>query len=455
MPAPGEAICACITPPGLAAIGVIRISGCGAIGIVAQYFRPRSKLLNLPSHSVLKGVFHSRGGTPLDTVLCTVFRAPRSYTGEDCVELSCHGNPQILARVLECLLLEARLANPGEFTLRALQNGKLDLAQAEAVNDLINAPGEQAQAAALMQVRGLLSAHLAKLLDALTDARLRCELAIDFSDQDLPQIDLPDLDRRISGLLDQARALLSDGARGRYIRDGIKVCLAGSPNSGKSSLFNAFLNFNRAIVTPHPGTTRDYLEEMVSLQGYTLVLYDTAGLRDSTDAVEREGISRSLGLMRSADLVLYLLPPDQAVPADPLPEDLAARTLWLASKFDLVSAAGPADPARDGSAPELALPVSVLGEPGLEPLQQAILARFELSTAPLSRPLITNARHLAALSRAIDGLERALAALRAGSGFEFVAFDLISASKALEEILGIVSIDGLLERIFANFCIGK
>ncbi len=449
MPSQQEAICAQITAPGYSAVSLIRVSGRDSIEIVAKFFRPRGKLLKLTSQGLMLGSFYDRGGFPLDQVLCAVFRAPASYTGEDCVEISCHGNPEIVARVLENLLLEARLARPGEFTLRALLNGKMDLVQAEAVNDLILATGSLAGTAALMQVQGLLSSHLGELLEQITAARLRCELAIDFADQDLPQIDLDDLRQRINAILEQTRLLQSEGRQGRIIREGIRVLIAGPPNSGKSSLFNAFLRYNRAIVTPHPGTTRDYLEERVALQGYTLILTDTAGLRDTRDSIERQGIERSFELMRSADLILHLSPADQArqdAEDSLIPPEFHPKTLWLLSKSDL---AGP------GLASSGCIPVTVIREDGLDQLKAAILERFQLRQPDLRRPLVTNARHLAALQRCEDALVKALDSLRDEAGFEFTAFDLIAASKALEEILGVISSDDLLERIFSNFCIGK
>lgn len=449
MPSQQEAICAQITAPGYSAVSLIRVSGRDSIEIVAKFFRPRGKLLKLTSQGLILGSFYDRGGFPLDQVLCAVFRAPASYTGEDCVEISCHGNPEIVARVLENLLLEARLARPGEFTLRALLNGKMDLVQAEAVNDLILATGSLAGTAALMQVQGLLSSHLGELLEQITAARLRCELAIDFADQDLPQIDLDDLRQRINGILEQTRLLQSEGRQGRIIREGIRVLIAGPPNSGKSSLFNAFLRYNRAIVTPHPGTTRDYLEERVALQGYTLILTDTAGLRDTRDSIELQGIERSFELMRSADLILHLSPADQARQGTEdslIPPEFHPKTLWLLSKSDL---AGP------GLTSSGCIPVTVMREEGLDQLKATILERFQLQQPDLRRPLVTNARHLAALQRCEDALVKALDSLRDEAGFEFTAFDLIAASKALEEILGVISSDDLLERIFSNFCIGK
>jgi tRNA modification GTPase len=456
-----EPICALISPPGTAAINVIRVSGKGSIGIVAQFFQPHANLLKSPSHRAHLGTFHALDGQPLDQVLCTVFRSPHSYTGEDSVEISCHGNPQLSAQILENLLTEARLAQRGEFTLRALLNGKLDLAQAEAVNDLISAKGSRAESAAFLQMQGGLSLHLQSILDSITDARLRCELAIDFVDQDLPPMDLTDMEQRLQTVISEARALRSEGEQGRYVREGIRVCLAGLPNSGKSSLFNAILKSNRAIVTPHPGTTRDYLEESIVLEGYNVILTDTAGIRDSHDPAEKEGVQRSKDQAFKADLLLWLTPvnepPSQGMELD-IPAGSSFEIIWLASKADLAPVelfTNKKPSERDGKTASTPLPVSVFSENGLGELYSAILDRLKLPRNDSHSPLITNARHLAALDKCILSLERGLLALQHGSGFEFAAFDLKAASTALEEILGIVTTDDLLDRIFSGFCIGK
>lgn len=447
-----EPICALITPAGTAAINVIRISGEGSIDILAAHFKPAEKILRAGGYQIVHGLFLDRDSKPLDEVLCSVFRAPHSYTGDDTVEISCHGNPRIAAQILEVLLGSARLAKPGEFTLRAMHNNKLDLIQAEAVNDLIQAPTSRAGTAALSQTRGVLSASLRSILEAITQARLRCEMAIDFADQDLPQLDIPALRNEIEALLTEVRRLHEEGKQGCYIRDGIRICLAGAPNSGKSSLFNAFLRQNRAIVTPHPGTTRDYLEETLSLNGYAVVLYDTAGLRETTDEIEKQGIDRSLELMREADLILHLIDISTAAsqPGNHISEDLHARTLTVISKADLLTEA-----ILDEFVKEGCIPASVITPGGLDLLSQAVLARFASSDPLPERPLITNTRHLAALQNCAAGLEKAVTALQTGMGYEFAAFDLITASSALEEILGIITPDELLDRIFAGFCVGK
>lgn len=439
-------ICAQITPPGTAAISVIRISGREAIEIVAEYFSPKDKLLSSKGHTCVYGTFCDADQIPLDEVLCTVFRSPASYTGEDTVELSCHGNPYLSDRILQVLLQKAQLAKPGEFTLRAYLNGKMDLVQAEAVNDIIMASTSKAESAALMQRQGYLSRHLQLLLSRITDARVRCELAIDFSDQDLPQIDLEDLEQRISSLIADAKILHDEGSNSIVLREGIKICLAGAPNAGKSSLFNAFLKHNRAIVTPHPGTTRDYLEESFSLNGFPIVLYDTAGIRESDDSIEQEGIARSLDLMIASDLILYLYDnPSELLYLATEMENYKHKTIFVSTKADTKDS----PPMMDH------VSCSVILEDGLTAVTDAIMNRLKLPQDIMYRPLITNARHLSALSRAIDALEKAMLALTNDLGFEYIAFDLIAASAALEDILGIISSEDLLNSIFNDFCIGK
>lgn len=436
-------ICAQITPPGQAAIAVIRCSGKDSIALVASHFRPPRKLLNAASHTLVWGTFYSLDGIPLDEVLLSVFKAPQSYTGEDVVEISCHGNPDLCDRILGSLLQNMKLANPGEFTLRAYLNGKMDLSQAEAVNDLITAATSKAEAAALMQIKGYLGRHLQSLLSQLSEARLRCELAIDFADQDLPSIDGQDLVNRINSLISDADALYCEGQHSRKIREGVRICLAGAPNAGKSSLFNAFLKHNRAIVSPHPGTTRDYLEESFSLSGFPIVLYDTAGLREAAQEIEAEGISRTRHLMLEADLILYLYEDEKDL-VDL--QELSSKCIYVSSKADLKP---------EQILPEGHLACSVKMEHGLDALSEAILNRLKLPQEVLYRPLVTNARHLAALKRCLDALFAARQALETGAGYEFIAFDLKAASSALEDILGVISSDDLLNQIFSGFCIGK
>lgn len=453
-----EPICAQITPPGRAAIHVIRISGEGCIQLVARHFSNGSKLVQAPPTSVVYGVFKDAQGVELDEVLISVFRTPHSYTGDDTLEISCHGNPGLAARIMLTLLDFSRMAEPGEFTLRALHNNKIDLIQAEAVNDLIQGDSSKARFAALSQVRGVLSKKMQELLQHITNLRIHCELAIDFADQDLPSIDENELIAELDMIEAQITDLIQQGSHGRLIRDGIRICLAGAPNAGKSSLFNELLKENRAIVSPHPGTTRDYLEETLSIQGYTVVLTDTAGLRESGDETELEGIERSRRLMQQADLILYLADAsDQRTVTKEsldLPPELAARSLIALSKADLASSEKLAEmkTAFDG---HTAVACSVLHPGGLDDLTQAVLQHFSLIEPMFERPLVTNTRHLAALEKAGQSLAKARHALANKMGFEFAAFDLIEASAALEQILGVIAPDELLDQIFSGFCIGK
>lgn len=462
-----DTICAVISAPGTAAVSLIRISGPEAFQISARHFSKAEKLLSSPSHSVLFGLFLDSEQRELDELLITKFIAPHSYTGEDVLELACHGNPTLVARIMEVLLNSCRLAHPGEFTQRAYLNGKLDLIQAEAVNDLIHAGSSKSSVSALRQLRGQLTDYLGQILERIQNARLRVELAIDFSDQDLPQIDLDKLRADLEELTQKAQDLYSESQNGRFLRDGIKLCLAGAPNVGKSSLFNAFLKSSRAIVSPHPGTTRDYLEESISLFGYTVVIYDTAGLRETSDEIESLGIDRSRELIEASDLVLYLhelsgftsttelLPGKQVIHIitkidllglpDCVPARMPSESEWLS--FLLSKGFDPTNP--------LPIPVSTILEGGLTPIKESILKVLKLPRELSEQPQITNSRQLAALGRTITALQRTNQALADKLGFEFIAFDLIEASTALQEILGSISTDDMLGEIFSKFCVGK
>ncbi len=461
----GDTICAPITAPGEAASSLIRISGTRAFEIAESRFRPASKLRNSESHRIIYGIWHDKAGTALDEILIYKFIAPHSYTGEDVIELSCHGNPRLVSQIIEDLLLDCRMATPGEFTRRAYLNGKLDLIRAEAVNDLITASGSKATSSALSQLRGTLTGFLETLLKEIQSCRIKIELAIDFSDQDLPQIDMQGFAAELDTIIEKAERLVEESRSGRYIREGIKICLVGPPNAGKSSLFNAFLRENRALVSPHPGTTRDYLEESVSLAGYNLVIYDTAGLRDASDEVERMGIDRTRELLNNADLVLVLQEPGQAFQIDSQID--SRRVLNIITKIDKLGFDSLPTPAEllsrlkerfcdnHTELPQGLIPSSVMLEGGLAAISLEILKRLELPRELPDGPLLTNSRHLAAIRRSIAALHKAREAMQGDLGYEFIAFDLIEATSAISEILGTGSVDDLLGSIFSDFCIGK
>ncbi|MDD2331259.1 MAG: tRNA uridine-5-carboxymethylaminomethyl(34) synthesis GTPase MnmE [Candidatus Cloacimonetes bacterium] len=449
-----EPICAVITTLGISAVAMLRVSGSGAIELVAGYFSQAGKLLKAPSHKAIFGIFQDQEKQAVDEVVCILYRAPNSYTGEDTIELCCHGNPHLTQRILQILLGSCRLAKPGEFTLRAFLNGKLDLTQAEAVNDLILAQTSLSETAALAQLKGFLARELKELLTRLTQARLSIELAIDFTDQDLPALDEEEFLLLLQSILARMDELYSDSSQGKILREGFKLCLAGAPNVGKSSVFNAFLRQNRAIVSPHPGTTRDYLEERISLSGLPIVIYDTAGIRETFDDIETQGIERTAQILESSDLVLYLIEPGQAI------SHPQGNHLVVMNKIDLL---GFSDfPDRSAWEQYLALndfedvlPCSVVLENGLQALEKAILSRINLPQNLAQKPFITNARHLSALDKARTSLKTAIGTLSKGMGYEFVAFDLIEASSHLESILGVISNEALLNQIFDSFCIGK
>lgn len=458
-----DTICAPLSAPGQAAVSLIRISGTNAFKLAASRFDHPEKLHANPSHSIIYGSYVSQNGTALDEVLLYKFIAPHSYTGEDTVELSCHGNPLIVARILEDLLLDCRLATPGEFTRRAYLNGKLDLIQAEAVNDLITAEGEKAEATALQQLKGKLTTALTELLERIRQARIRIELAIDFSDQDLP-LDLSVFETELSGIIAASEALAEKSRGGKFIREGIRLCLAGAPNAGKSSLFNAFLEEDRALVSPQPGTTRDYLEEHVQLAGYKLIIFDTAGLRLSEDSIEQMGISKTHKLLESADLILYLQDSSSTGLSSSAPAGISAddpRLIPLLSKIDLAgfdslpSAEEWYNYLQSHNLPDNLLPLSTVLEHGLQPLQNEILNRLQLPRELPQGALVTNSRQLAALKRSITSLKESLKAYQSDLGYEFIAFDLIEAASALQEILGTTAGEDMLGEIFSSFCIGK
>ncbi len=469
-----DTIAARITAPGSSAVGVIRVSGKEAIPIVAEFFQPSTRLTKAKTHTIHYGTIHTQSGIPLDEVLVSIFRSPNSYTGEDCVEISAHGNPHILSQILENLLGKCRMAEAGEFTQRAYLNGKIDLSQAEAVNDLINAKTSKSESSALAQLKGHLATHLKSMLQRITNLRIKLELMIDFGDQDLPQIDESLLASELLEIISDLKKIYQDGARGKYIRDGIKLCLAGAPNAGKSSVFNSFLDAERAIVTPHPGTTRDYLEEIVSLCGYALVIYDTAGIRNPDSDIEKIGIDRTHALMQEADLILYLIDYQRLQDIDiwmdiPKPDP---KIIYAINKIDLAMDGSFLQPEKWQSMVDTMLalythnpvaqdiirssmPCTTMLPDGLSIVKNAILERLDLHTQDDESPLITNTRHLAALSKSLASIENAQRALISGNGYEFVAFDLIESSSALEEILGVITPDDILEQIFSSFCIGK
>ena len=438
-----DSIVALATPPGRGGIGVVRISGPAAPHVAARLSGVGSFV---PRHATLVTV----GGAELrDQAILTYFPAPASYTGEDVVEISTHGSPVILHALIAGAVAEgARLAEPGEFTLRAYLHGRLDLVQAEAVRDLVDAVTPLQARAAFDQLDGTLTERIGEIDRGLFDIAARLEASLDFPEEGYHFVEPGQLANEIAGLADRIAALLQDARRGRLVRDGARVAILGRPNTGKSTLFNALVGAERAIVTDLPGTTRDLVSERVDILGVPMTLVDTAGLRTaSADIVEREGIDRARQAAATADAVIVVLDGSRPlVDEDHAVVDLAAArpSVVVANKSDLA-------PAWHGDA----MPVSAARGEGLDALAAGLVRALGAETVAQDAPAITNIRHVALLERAHAALSRARDAAVEAAPEEFVAADITEAREALEEVTGRRTADDTLEAIFSRFCIGK
>jgi tRNA modification GTPase len=452
-----DTIVAIATPPGRAGLGVVRIAGPAACEIAAALvpgppLAPRHasvrRLADAGSEAATDGAAR---GVAIDQVVATLFAGPASYTGDDVVEIAAHGSPVLLdAIVRRAIAAGARLAAPGEFTLRAFLNGKLDLVQAEAVADLIDAVTPAQARLAFDQLDGTLSHALAAIGEALFDLRVKLEASLDFPDEGYHFIEPGAVASGCEAVRVQVTALLVTARRGRLLREGCRVALVGRPNVGKSQLFNALLGAGRAIVTPHAGTTRDLLTERCEIGGLAVTLVDTAGVRDSAEAIEQEGIARARQAADAADVRVIVL--DRSVPLDPAelpgPGAAARPTVIVGNKSDLAPAWSAAD------LPGL-VEVSALTGAGLDDLRRAI-ADAALAHEPLAdTPAIANVRHVALLERVEARLREAAAQAASAQGEEIVLATLQDAFAALDEIVGKRSSDDVLREIFARFCIGK
>jgi tRNA modification GTPase len=438
-----DTIVAIATPPGRGGIGVVRISGADAHAI-AQRLMTRSAPLEQRRATLTKVRVHALrteahasgvGGTgAIDHVVATYFPAPHSYTGDDVVELSAHGSPIVLRAIVETAVdCGARLAEPGEFTLRAFLRGRMDLVQAEAVADLIDAVTPLQARTAFDQLEGTLTRDIAEIDAALFDVIARLEASVDFPEEGYHFVEPGELACAIEMLVDRTAVLLRSARRGRLVRDGLQVAIVGRPNVGKSTLFNALVGAGRAIVTDVPGTTRDLITETVELDGVRLTLVDTAGLRETEDWVEREGVSRARQAIAVADLTLMVVDED-----DP-PALANVRHLMVQTKADL-------------GRPDRGIRVSAVSGEGMDDLRTAIASALDVEPQR-DRPAITNVRHIALVEQAHTALCRARDA--AGSPEELVLADLQQARAALEEIAGRRTTEDLLAHIFARFCVGK
>jgi tRNA modification GTPase len=445
-----DTIAAISTPAGTGGIAVIRVSGENAVEAVSPLFRGKD-IAKLPSHKATFGKIATQNEI-IDEVVLTIFRSPHSYTGEDVVEISCHGSNFIAHKIMQLLLQKARLAEPGEFTKRAFLNDKMGLTQAEAVGDLLNAKTKFSHLAAMQQLEGKLHRKIAVFLHNLTSLRTQLELEIDFLEQGLDELQQENFLKKLKHLQFKLQKLVKSGEEGMILKEGFRICLVGAPNVGKSSIFNAFLESERAIVTPVPGTTRDYLEEAISLEGYLIKIYDTAGLRQTKDTVEKAGIERSYQLIRNAHKVLFIVDGNEnEAELQKLKRIIPAnKILKVLNKSDILNAVTVQKFAEKGY-----ITCSATSQNGLQKVKQTILQQIEISPAELDNGMLNNTRQIAAASRAAEAMQNAITSFKNQMGPEFTAFDLKEASAALEEIIGKITTDDILNQIFSNFCVGK
>jgi tRNA modification GTPase len=445
-----DTIVAIATPAGRAGIGVVRLSGTRATDMASRIVTRRAALLPRQATLTKVRVDQVDSRSVADQVVVTWFPAPHSYTGEDVVEISAHGSPVVLRGIVSSLVaVGARLARPGEFTLRAFLNARMDLAQAEAVADLIDAATPLQAQTAFDQLSGTLSDRIETLDGVLLDLIARLEASLDFPEEGFHFIEPDEVSERLGEMLAELNAVLLHETRGRLIREGATVVISGRVNTGKSSLFNALIGHARAIVTDIPGTTRDLLTETIDLDGLAVTLVDTAGERDTQDAVEREGVFRAARAREVADLTLIVIDAGETLSAEDhrlLERSSAATSLVVARKSDR-------EPKWEMAG---ALRVSTLRNTGLNELRRAMLSKLA-GEEPLRDPApISNLRHVSLLREVRTTLARACAAMREqGAPEEFVLVELHRARASLAEVVGAGSSDETLDYIFSHFCIGK
>lgn len=455
-----DTIVALATPQGVGAIGVIRVSGSRAIALVGEFFKGKN-LEEVPSHTVHFGRLVDQEGVTVDEVLVSVFRNPSSYTGEDSVEISCHGSSYILETVLMILISGgARLAGPGEFTMRAFLNGKLDLTQAEAVADLIASENATSHRMAMDQMRGGISKKIGGLRQQLLDFASLIELELDFSEEDVEFADRGQLKELLLTILKLVEELMASFKMGNVLKKGINTVIAGRPNAGKSTLLNALLEEERAIVSPIAGTTRDTIEEVLQIEGIPFRIIDTAGIREAEDAIEQIGVERTMEKVRQSAVVIYVFDVIATQP-ELVREDIKALQqegipmLVVANKMDLNPYTLPEHYLGPEEKGVVWVALSALNGMNIGHLKEELVAQVTSGKGIMDTTLLSNARHLEALLSTRESLTAALRIMEEGISSDFMAIEIRHALNHLGEITGEVSTEDLLGNIFSNFCIGK
>jgi tRNA modification GTPase len=443
-----DTIAAISTPPGEGAIALVRVSGVNAVQIADKIFRGKEEPSRFASHVQHLGEIVGAENQLIDQVVLSIHRAPASYTGEDLVEISCHGGTLVSAKVLEaCLRAGASAARPGEFTERAFLNGKMDLTQAEAVIDLIRARTDLALRSATEQLEGRLGEQIRKIRDELIALLAHINASIDFPEEDIAPDEGETLCARLDRIREEIAALLATADQGRVLREGVRVVIYGATNAGKSSLLNRLLGYDRVIVSDTHGTTRDTIEETVNLDGVPIRLLDTAGLRASESELESEGIARTEKSLQLADLRLRIADRNTPKPAHFNGRADDGNEIVVLNKSDL--------PEDSDWKNFPALRISCVTGEGLPRLQTEILARIRQQNLRPESAVAINTRHRDCLRRALESCDRARAALVQGISPEYVAIDVDQGLRAVGEVIGVVDVEQILDSVFSQFCIGK
>lgn len=460
-----DTIAAIATSLGEAGIGIIRISGPDAIKIADYVFRPKGKyqLQQLPGFSVRYGKIIDGQGHTVDEAIAMLMREPKSYTGENVVELQCHGGIVVLKKVLDLVLAHgARLAEPGEFTKRAFLNGRIDLSQAEAVIDIIRSKTDQSLELAIRQLEGSLSNRIQSLREKLYQIVVQVEAVIDFPEDDIPDVDIETMEQTINEVIYELERLIATADNGKVFREGIKTVITGKPNVGKSSLLNRLLDENRALVTDIPGTTRDIIEEYLNINGIPFRLIDTAGIRQSEDYVEQLGVQKALELIAQADLILHVLDISRHIEEDDrelLTKLTGRKRIIIINKIDLPAQwQGKDYLVRTGLLTDDSPVVEIsLTQDSLDPLLETIVGLIMSGLVSVNQEsaIVTRARHKQALIEACNDLQQALTTLQQGLPLDLISIGLFGALEHLGEITGETVRENIIDRIFAQFCIGK
>ncbi len=456
-----DTIAALVTAVGESSVGIIRISGPEAVKIAAKIYQGKSDFLSADTHTIHYGyVYDWRNDKKIDEALFMLMRGPRSFTGEDVVEVQCHGGMVVLKQVLQLILLSgARLAEQGEYSKRAFLNGRLDLAQAESIMDIVQAKTDKGVDLALSQLQGNLSGMVKTLRADLLELIAFIQADIDYPDDDIERLTAEQQQERILNLKAQVANVLQNAQKGKMIRDGLKVVIAGKPNVGKSSLLNALLGQERAIVTDIPGTTRDVIEEYINLNGIPLKIVDTAGIRETDNVVEQIGVDKAQQFVKNADLVLYVVDAVQGLTEqdEQMMADIQNQpVIYLLNKSDVGIREAIRAQLKEAIGGAPVLEISAKDKIGLEQLEEKITDLFFVGTLEVSSDImVTNVRHIQILEESMAHMDGFLNGIMMGLSVDFLVIDLQNAWEKLGKITGETVEEDLLDQIFSKFCLGK